>query len=282
MVRGLCVRVGGNCDSRRLKAASCMCGCGRLILVESGTHSWTNIGLDRCFQRALWNRHFQGFFNSSEASLWRWSHPGKKPVSPDLTALRRAEQLTGSGDMLTWRPGKKQHSGSPLDIHRVPVACVVPVAHLCSGGCELQLLPGRLGLVGSGGGFEIRAPCKVHLPMPLWVCREQGSTLHRFTLQPGEGEDGASLPSREDPVFDLILLKVPAWLVRLQPDPAAEDGLMALPPAAGAFPLPSFSARTSSVWFGLMKPEKLEARLSRVLTWFVSSVMLMVLVLLGS
>lgn len=28
----------------RLDIASWMCGCGRLILVESGTHSWTIIG----------------------------------------------------------------------------------------------------------------------------------------------------------------------------------------------------------------------------------------------
>lgn len=33
----------------RLKEGSWMCGCGRLILVESGTHSWTIIGLARCF-----------------------------------------------------------------------------------------------------------------------------------------------------------------------------------------------------------------------------------------
>lgn len=32
----------------RSLAASWMCGCGSLILVESGTHSWTIIAVDRC------------------------------------------------------------------------------------------------------------------------------------------------------------------------------------------------------------------------------------------
>lgn len=74
-----------------------MCGCGRLILVESGAHSWTIIGLYRCcVQLTLlkWVILHLWFLSFSVGAWFRRRNTSS--YSPDSTGLRRVEQLTVS------------------------------------------------------------------------------------------------------------------------------------------------------------------------------------------
>lgn len=67
-------------------------------------------------------------------------------------------------------------------------------------------------------GLKNRRPCKVQPSDILFILLsrcfwEQGPRCTDLMSSFKHGEDGASLSSREEPVFDLIQLKVPAWLV---------------------------------------------------------------------
>lgn len=155
MVRGLCVWVDGNCNLRRFEG-------GQLdVWMWQADTSWIwdaqldNYRPGQVFLISRSKMMIPEVFKSSEANRCRWSDAEAPTVSPDLTGLRRVEQLTVSDDMFTWRLLTKiAFLGGQWDICTAPnVMLGDNSTSLLAKGWDLQLMCSRRPpMIGWGSG----------------------------------------------------------------------------------------------------------------------------------